>query len=159
VARIESLRLGQLTIKNPVAAFSRATSGVLAGSVFDGIIGAEILRRFKVIIDYSRQQMILEPNERLNGPYEYDMSGVVVTAERPDFRTYKIYRVLDRSPAAKSGLKEGDEITALNGQPVANFTLEQIRQMFTQGAGVEYKLSVRRNKQLLSVVLKLRKLI
>jgi predicted aspartyl protease len=159
VARIKSLRLGQLTIKNPVAAFSRATSGVLAGSDFDGIIGAEILRRFKVIIDYSRQQMILEPNERLNGPYEYDMSGLVVTAERPDFRTYKIYRVLDGSPAAACGLRKGDEITALNGQPAANFTLEQIRQKFTKGAGVEYKLSVRRNKQLLSVVLKLRKLI
>ena len=159
VARIESLRLGQLTIKSPVAAFSRAKSGVLAGSDFDGIIGAEILRRFKVTIDYSRQQMIVEPNAHLNGPYEYDMSGLVLTAEGQDFKTYKIYRVLDRSPAAESGLEEGDQIAALNGQPAANFTLEQIRQMFTRGAGVEYKLSVRRNKQSLNVVLRLRELI
>jgi Aspartyl protease/PDZ domain len=159
VARIESLWLGQLTIKNPVAAFSRARSGVLAGSDFDGIIGAEILRRFKVTIDYSRRQMIVEPNAHLNGPYEYDMSGLVLTAGRPDFKTYKVYRVLDRSPAAESGLEEGDQIAALNGQPAANFTLEQIRQMFTQGAGVEYKLGVRRNKQVLNVVLRLRRLI
>lgn len=159
VARIESLRLGRLTIKYPVAAMSRARSGVLAGSDFDGIIGAEILRRFRVIIDYSRQQMIVEPNAHLNDPYEYDMSGLALTAARPDFKTYKVYRVLDRSPAAESGLEEGDQIEALNGQPAANFTLEQIRQMFTQGAGVEYKLSVRRNNQLLNVAVRLRRLI
>jgi C-terminal processing protease CtpA/Prc len=130
---------------------SRAKSGVLAGSDFDGIIGAEILRRFKVIIDYSRQQMIVEPNLHLNDPYEYDMSGLVLTAAGPDFKAFKIFRVLDRSPAAECGLQEGDQIEALNGQPAANFNLEQIRKLFTQGAGIEYKLTVRRNQQSLNV--------
>lgn len=159
VARIESLRLGPFTMKEPVVTLSRSKSGVLAGSGYDGIIGAEILRRFKVIFDYSRQQMIVEPNANLNEPYKYDMSGLVLVAEGSSLKTYKIYQVLDRSPAAESGLQKDDEIRVINGQPAANFTLEQIRQMFTERAGVEYKLGIQRNNQLLTVVLKLRKLI
>ncbi len=159
VARIESLRIGPYTMKEPVITLSRAQSGVLAGSDYDGIIGAEILRRFKVIIDYSRRQMIVEPNANLNEPYKYDMSGLVLVAEGPSLKTYKIYQVLDRSPAAESGLQKDDQIAFINGQPAANFTLEQIRQMFIQRAGIEYKVGVRRNEQLLTVVLRLRKLI
>lgn len=159
VTRVESLRMGPFTMKEPVVTLSRSKSGVLAGSDYDGIIGAEILRRFKVIFDYSRQRMIVEPNAYLNEPFKYDMSGLVLVAEGPRLKPYKIYQVLDHSPAAESGLQKGDEIRTINGQPAANFTLEQIRQMFTQQAGVEYKLGIQRNNQLLTVVLKLRKLI
>jgi len=159
VTRIESLRMGPFTIKEPVITLSRSESGVLAGSDYDGIIGAEILRRFKVIIDYSRRQMIVEPNAYFNEPYKYDMSGLVLVAEGPSLKTYKIYQVLDHSPATESGLQKDDQITSINGQPAANLTLEQIRQMFMLQAGIEYKLGVRRNEQLLTVVLRLRKLI
>lgn len=159
VARVQSLRVGPFTIKEPVVTLSRSKSGVLAGSDYDGIIGAEILRRFKVIFDYSRQRMILEPGANLNEPYNYDMSGLVLVAEGPSLKTYKIYQVLDHSPAAEAGLQKDDELRTINGQPAANFTLEQIRQMFTPQAGVEYKLGIQRNNQLLPVVIKLRKLI
>lgn len=159
VSRIESMRLGRFTIKGPVTTFSRSKSGALSGSDYDGIIGAEVLRRFKVIIDYPRHQMILEPNTHVNEPHKYDMSGLVLMAEGPNFKTYKIFQVLDHSPAAESGLQKGDQISAIDGEPAVNFSLEQIRQMFTRQPGVEYKLGVRRNEQLLTVVLKLRKLI
>ena len=159
VARIKSLQLGPFTMKEPVVTLSRSKSGVLAGSGYAGIIGADILRRFKVILDYSRQRMIIEPNAHLNEPYKYDMSGLVLVTEGPSFKTYKILQVLDHSPAAESGLQKDDEIRVINGQPAANFTLEQIRQMFTNQAVVEYKLGIQRNNQLLTVVLKLRKLI
>jgi hypothetical protein len=36
----------------------------------DGLIGGEIFRRFKLILDYSRKRMILEPNNHFNDPYE-----------------------------------------------------------------------------------------
>jgi len=42
----------------------------------DGPIGNEILRRFKVTIDYSRQRMMLEPNAHFSDPFENDMSGI-----------------------------------------------------------------------------------
>jgi len=40
-----------------------------------GIIGTEILRRLRVILDYPGQRMIFEPNVAFSAPSEFDMSG------------------------------------------------------------------------------------
>lgn len=57
--KVPQLQLGRLTMDNPDA------NCFLEGSPVDadlaGHIGIEILRRFRVIFDYSRRQMILEP--------------------------------------------------------------------------------------------------
>lgn len=60
MGRLESLRLGSRDVRSPVTLFSQARTGNLAGSDYDGLIGNAILRRFKVIFDYSRSRMILE---------------------------------------------------------------------------------------------------
>ena len=61
IGKLTEIRLGNLKIENPVTMFSQAANGVLASTDFSGIIGNAILRRFKVVFDYSRRQMILEP--------------------------------------------------------------------------------------------------
>ena len=43
-------------------------------------LGGTVLRRFKVIVDYPRQRVILEPNARLHDPFPADASGLVLTA-------------------------------------------------------------------------------
>jgi Aspartyl protease len=60
VGNLKNLKLENLNYENPVVMFSQAANGVLAREDFDGSIGNAILRRFKVIFDYSRKQMILE---------------------------------------------------------------------------------------------------
>lgn len=59
---VESLRLGRVHIENVSTLFSLATDGLLASEEFEGNIGNDVLRRFKVIFDYSRRMMILEPS-------------------------------------------------------------------------------------------------
>ncbi len=54
------MQLGRLVIARPAANFFKEGSPVDAGLA--GHIGLEILRPFKVIFDYSRRQMILEPS-------------------------------------------------------------------------------------------------
>lgn len=56
-----SLRLGAAIIDRPNAGLSRETSGLHASAEFDGIIGTELLRAFRVIVDYPRRQMIVDP--------------------------------------------------------------------------------------------------
>ena len=53
----------------------------------DGIIGTEILRRYKVIWDYPHSRVVLEPNNRVSEPYEYNMSGLSLVADGIDFNT------------------------------------------------------------------------
>jgi len=158
VGRVPSVQLGRFTFKNPIAIFFQDKKGVIASPEFDGVIGGEILRRFKVIYDYSRQQMILEPNRYISQPEEYDMSGILLIAEGTDFRTFKVKQIIEGSPAIAAGLREGDIISAVDNKPAANFTLEQIRRMFKQ-KGRSYQLTVERDKQKIQTKIKLRKLI
>lgn len=64
IGTIENLKLKTFNLDNPVTLFSQATAGVLTRQDFDGIIGNAILRRFRVIFDYSRGQMILESGDK-----------------------------------------------------------------------------------------------
>ena len=61
VGTLSALQLGNIKISEPVTGFSRAQNGALAEGSYDGNIGAGILRHFKLIFDYSRSRMILEP--------------------------------------------------------------------------------------------------
>jgi hypothetical protein len=54
------MRLGNIKLDNPVTMFSQATNGTLANPDLSGNIGNAILRRFKVVFDYSRRVMILD---------------------------------------------------------------------------------------------------
>jgi hypothetical protein len=57
---LAGIRIGKRMIKKPVTIFSQASSGVLTRPDVAGNIGNGILRKFRVIFDYSRKEMILE---------------------------------------------------------------------------------------------------
>ena len=158
VGRVPNLQLGSFTFKNPVAIFFLDKKGVLASPEFDGVIGGEILRRFKVIFDYSRQQMILEPNRHFSEPDEYDMSGLLLIAEGNDFKTFKVRHLIEDSPATAAGLSEGDVISAVNGTPASKLSLEQVRRMFKK-EGQSYLLSIKRGDERTQIRISLRRLI
>lgn len=70
VGRVKALHLGRFILNNPTVGLSLDTEGSGASAENDGLIGGEIFRRFKVILDYSRRRMILEPNESFNDPFD-----------------------------------------------------------------------------------------
>ncbi len=158
VGRVTNLQLGSFTFKNPIAIFFLDKKGVLASPEFDGVIGGEILRRFKVVFDYSRQQMILEPNRHFSEPDEYDMSGLLLIAEGNDFKTFKVRHLIEDSPATAAGLSEGDVISAVNVTPASKLSLEQVRKMFKR-EGQSYLLIIKRGDERMQIRIRLRRLI
>ena len=86
------------------------------------------------------------------------MSGLFLRAEGAAFDQFKVHRVVDGSPAAEAGLREGDVIAALDGRPAAGFSLEQVRQLFKE-EGRAVRLDVQREGAALAVSLELRRLI
>lgn len=158
VSRATSFTLGNLSVREPVIYVSQDTGGALASSEYDGLIGGEILRRFKVIFDYARGRLILEPNAHYTKPVEYDMSGIRLRANGVDFRIFRVYQVLEDSPAAEAGLRVGDVLAAIDGVAAARFTLDEIYRMLKQ-PGREYQLSFKRGGGTVSMKIKMRRLI
>ena len=153
IGRLKSLQLGRFVIENPTVSLSENVEGE------GGIIGDEILRRFKVIFDFSHRRMILEPNLHFKEPYEEDMSGMSLTPEMVNgMKLFRIRQVVANTPASEAGLQADDLITAIDGQPAADFTEGHIERMFTQD-GHEFALTIKRGEKLLQTRLKLRRLI
>jgi hypothetical protein len=56
---LASLSIGDTAIRKPEAALSRDTAGLNASEAFDGILGADLLRRFTVVVDYPGRRLLL----------------------------------------------------------------------------------------------------
>jgi hypothetical protein len=158
IGRVSTLQLGSFELRDVVAGFSLDEGGALASEETAGLIGGDILKRFTVIFDYSRSEMILEPNAALNAPFEYDMFGAFLLAQAPDFERFVVHRLIEGAPAKAAGLKEGDIIVSIDGRPAADYTLEQVRGLF-RDEGRECVLGIEEGDEVRSVKLKLKRLI
>jgi hypothetical protein len=156
--RIGSFAFGGFVIDRPVATFSEAVKGSEADGSYDGVLGGEILRRFRVTMDYSRRQMILEPNSAFADPYDFDMSGAALAARGPDFKTIAVESVSGGSAAADAGLMPGDTIEGVDEARADTLGLDRVKQMFKQD-GSRHSLSVRRGTQLISMTITIHRLI
>ena len=127
-------------------------------SIIRASLNNNIIFFFKVVFDYSRRRMMLEPNPQFSEPYESDMSGLDLATEGDDFSVVVVNEVEKGSPAEEAEIQGEDTITAIDGHAVKEFTITQIRRMFMQD-GKEYLISLKRGQQELQVKLKLRRLI
>ena len=156
LGRVPELQLGRFIVAKPITAFP--PRGLFAREGAAGNIGGGILRRFTVIFDYSRQRVILEPNKDFNEPYEYDMSGISLLSDSPEFKRIKVLRILQNSPASEVDIKPDDLLVAIDGRPALDIGLRDIREMFKR-PGRTYRLEIRRDSEFLHLKLTTRRLI
>ena len=158
LGRAESLQFGRYVIKRPIIALSQAEKGSTAEKSYDGAIGGEILRRFKVILDYSRRQMTLEPNTNIDAPFVVDMSGMELIAQGQKFETFQVGRIYENTPASEAGLHQGDILLEINAIAARNLGLEQVKQMFKVD-GQEFIMNIQREGQPMQFTLTTRRLV
>src|SRR5205085_11062775 len=79
-ARLAAVRLGPYRINQPLVALTSDTQGSFASKTLGVNLGANILKRFTVIIDYSRKQLTQQPNAHLNDPLNSDATDRVLEA-------------------------------------------------------------------------------
>lgn len=142
--QMKSLDVGGWTIVNPLLTVplekgKGATSiGELAGN-----LGNSILRNFILYLDYERQQIIIEKGGLFNHPLPRDKSGL--TIGQLDEGSFQIAYVAPNSPAARTGLRAGDLILAVDGQNVGSLGgLVAVRNLFREKSGTSYTLTIHR---------------
>jgi hypothetical protein len=154
LGRALSLEIGPYAFRSPVVSFSRAKAGTLAAVEIDGIVGSRVLARFRVVYDYPRRRVILEPGPRLEEPFPHDMSGLRLRSRTLALRQIEVARVSEDSPAEAAGLRAGDLLLSVDGHPVRPPDLPEVRARLERLGPV--RLDLTRGGQRRTVLLELR---
>jgi hypothetical protein len=104
-------------------------------------IGNGILRRFTVVFDYQRGLIVLEPSSRRNQRTEVDMVGL--DYRRSPEGHIVVARVKEGYPASEAGVKVGDHLVAIDGEPAEHLTAGDVQDIQTSNPGSTrtYRLS------------------
>jgi hypothetical protein len=158
LGRLESLTIADLKIEAPYVALSQEKRSFLAGDDTQGLLGAEVFRRYVLTLDFQGKRATFTETAQSRIPYKYDMSGMFLVARGDNLRTFEVLSVVERGPAAEAGIRPGDTIVELDGMATAGLTLERIRAEFTE-AGAERLLSVKRRDERLTIKVRLRPMV
>lgn len=156
--RLNTVQIGEHSLAKPVGMLTISAGGATgSGAGYDCLIGADILKRFVVTFDYAQKRVWFEPATDLKAPFTVDHAGLLLKADGPEFREFFVYGTIPESPAAEAGLLAGDELTHVDGEPLNQSTLDQLRRRFRQGTK-PWKLTIRRGNDTKEIEVKPRPL-
>ena len=158
LGRVQSLTLGKTVIQDPLAVFPAEASASSSATEVAGTLGAGILNRFTIVMDYSGQFLYLEPNPRLLDMFAGDMSGLGLIAIPPDYRSYEVAQVMPGTPAADAAFAVGDILVSIDGNPASDSSLDDIRELLRQEDST-HKVTVQRGGKSVDLIIKLKRLI
>jgi hypothetical protein len=146
LGRSSKFILKDIELENVTTAFPDSSSIATVKGQGDrnGSLGSEVLRRFHVIFDYSKNRMILRPNRNFKAKFNYNMTGIELSTPVPGTAIYLISNIEKDSPVSKLNVKIDDQIVAINGIGVNKFTIHQIYELFRSKEGRKIELRLRR---------------
>jgi membrane-associated protease RseP (regulator of RpoE activity) len=126
--RIDGIWVGPLVLPKPIVAFpsSDIIDQLITANDRNGTLGAEILRRFVVTMDYRNSRLTLRPTYKVKDDFNYNMSGMEVINPMPGLPIFTITNIRENSPAYFAGLKENDQILSLNSSNHQSLELNDI---------------------------------
>lgn len=140
IARAEMLNIGPFALKQPLLQMSKQKTGVDASTAVGGRIGATVLSRFSVTFDYSRNKLYLIKSANLNDPFPGDRSGLAV--DKADYY-FTVIHVVPGSPGAEAGVQVGDQVMAVDGQPINKIRPLTMRNYLRAAPGKKVRLTLR----------------
>ncbi|MBA4407966.1 MAG: aspartyl protease family protein [Bacteroidota bacterium] len=145
--RIGGIWVGPLVLYEPIVAFpdNVLVDQLIGKNDRNGTLGAEILRRFFVTMDYPNERLILRPNGNLKDDFNYNMSGLEVTNPLPGLPIFMISDIRKNSPAYYAGIQENDQIISLNNTTHKTLTLNDINLLFQSQEDKRIKMTILRN--------------
>lgn len=154
-SRIKSISLGKYAAKDVTASFPD-TAALNNVSIVDipgrnGSIGAELLVRFDMYIDYPNKRIALRKNSYFKRPFRYNMSGLTVKAPYGRIPIYIIATVRKKSPGDIAGVKAGDILLSLNGKSAKELDLTDIHSAFRDYPGKRINLTLNRNGEIIKL--------
>ena len=178
-AKLEDFYFDDFKFNEPIIAFpdSLSIQNVKLVPNRVGSMGAEILKRFNLFIDYKNAEFGFQKNRHFSNPFHYNMSGLEIhhsglawiseklkvndpnllkTVASMGFYykfelkpVFVISNVREGSPAAEVGLKKDDVVLTLNKKEVHTYTLENINNLLKSEEGKHISIEVQREEKIL----------
>lgn len=114
-----------------------------------GLIGADLLRRFNITLNYPKAEIHLLPNTHFRDVFDYSYTGMELYIN--DGKVL-VGDVIKNSPAEKAGLKSNDEVFSIDGHIGINFLAMKA---LLQNAGKRIRLIVFRDGHPLEIKMKI----
>ncbi len=157
--RIAAAQVGPYTISRPVASATTSENSGRGFSDVAGVLGGEILNRFRVILRFADSSIVLMPGSRLAKRSDWlDMLGAQVVAAGPAFDTLQVRAIMPSTPASEAKLRVGDVIRAVDGVSGTELTLERLSALMGE-PGRRRTLRVKRGARGLSIIVRTRRLV
>ena len=165
IARIPEFSLGTFMFRDLITSFPDSASYTDTDIQFDrlrhGNMGAGMLKNFRVVFDYKNGIMALKRRSRwfFDQHSEFNMSGIVLTAKGEELKNFVVSNIYPDSPAERAGIREGDELWAIDLIPAVKFTLNDINLLFSRRPGKKIRLLLRGENGFREAVIKLERAI
>lgn len=161
IGRIDGISFDEFELNDVISSFPDTAN---LGDSFrntgrQGTLGAGILRRFTVIIDYYTNKLYLKKNRTYKDPFEYNMSGLEFIALGVGLNNFVVQNVRKDSPADIVGILEGDVLKKINGTNAFNLDLNTLNSYFRTKEGKKIKLKLIRNDEVIVKKFRLERLI
>jgi hypothetical protein len=126
--RLDGIWVGPLVLSQPIVSFpeNEMIEQLISANDRNGTLGAEILRRFIVTIDYRNARLTLSQTPLVRENFNYNMSGMEIINPMPGLPIYTISNIQENSPAWLAGLKENDQILTINNSSNQSVSLNDI---------------------------------
>lgn len=116
-AVIGSFELAGYEFKTLQASFAGKDAGILSKNTTIGNVGADVIRKFIMTLDYPAKKAYFRPSPLFGDPFTVDRAGVFADYDKGVFT---LVDVIKGSPAEKVGLKNGDVLRSLAGIKVSD---------------------------------------
>ncbi|MGM9476614.1 aspartyl protease family protein [Pedobacter sp. GSP4] len=159
VGRVSKFTLGNYAFNSVIAGFPdfKTISDKIDLSKRNGNLGADLLRKFNLQINYDDGFICVKPNSLSKAPFEHDMVGMVIYLDQNEYKRLLIGEIDEKSPAEKAGLCTDDEIIGINFKGVDSYTLNDLTEMFKSKADRSIIFEIYRDKQVFFKVVHLEK--
>lgn len=158
--RLDGIWVGPLILPKPIVSFpnSDLIDQLISSNDRNGTIGAEILRRFVITLDYRNSRLTMRPTHRVKDDFNYNMSGMEVINPIPGMPIFTITNIRDNSPAYFAGLKENDQILSLNFSNHRSLELNDINLLLQSRENKKIRVTVLRDGEEFKTSFELKKL-
>jgi hypothetical protein len=152
----ELVRVAGVELRAPGGNVARSgmDAAVLAGSLgevltddvgepVDGLLGYSFFKHYRIALDFPRGLLWLDPSrgdvvDRLE---EYSHPGLQLESVGEEVR---IFAVAEGSPAARAGIRAGDELVTINGESVSEVDVVTVARRLEGPPGTVLSLGLRR---------------